>query len=64
MYYSESLQYMLNALHKYTEDRNSTVNVQKPPKIVVLKNRKCINNEEKCEYNGHSVQVVNQFNYL
>lgn len=53
----------MHSLHKYTEDWNLTVNVQKT-KIIVFRNGKCINNEDKWEYKGNIVEDVNQFNYL
>ena len=59
----EELQQNISKLHKYCTDWGLSVNCEKT-KVMVFRKRGNIRQNEKWNYNGLNLEVVNEFNYL
>ena len=59
----DGLQHMLNSLHNYAVKWDLTVNTEKT-KVIVFRNGGKIREYEDWSYDGHELEIVDQFNYL
>ena len=60
----EDLQNSLNRLHEYCEFWGLEVNINKTKVVRVFRRRGPVLVSEKWYYNGHALEVVDNFNYL